>query len=90
MWIDLAAIIEGSDMIEGVVQGREARVRLEIQGPSGRKREIEAIVDTGFTSWLTLPLAEIEALDLTWKSSCKGILADGSECLYDIYEVVVV
>ena len=72
-------------MITGVVEGREARVRLRVHGPRGRKKEIDAVIDTGFTASLSLPPRVIESLGLRWESFGRGILADGSECLFDVY-----
>ena len=43
-------------MIVGIVQGREPLIRLTIRGFRGRQQEIEAVVDTGYTGWLTLPV----------------------------------
>jgi clan AA aspartic protease len=77
-------------MITGVVRGREACVRLSIRGPRARRREIEAVIDTGYTAWLTLPPALIAALRLPWHSVGRGVLADGSECLFDVYEATAI
>jgi clan AA aspartic protease len=77
-------------MISGVVTAREGRIRLKVRGPRGREREIEAVVDTGYTAWLSLPPDQITALGLRWQSIGRGILADGSECLFDVYEARVV
>jgi clan AA aspartic protease len=77
-------------MITGVVTGDEAVLRLSIRGRRGLVREIEAVVDTGFTAWLTLPSAVVAALGLRWHSFGRGTLADGSECFFDIYEGRVV
>ncbi len=76
-------------MITGVVQAREARIRLTVRGPRRREQEIEAVIDTGYTAWLTLPPSVIDAMDLPWHSVGRGILADGSECLFDVYEATV-
>jgi predicted aspartyl protease len=51
-------------MIVGVVQGREARIRLTIRGTRGKEQVIDAVVDSGYTGWLTLPPATIAALGL--------------------------
>jgi clan AA aspartic protease len=77
-------------MIVGIVRGREARIRLTIRGSRGRQQEIEAVVDTGYTGWLTLPPAVIGALNLPWQSFGSGILADGSVSLFDVYQAKVV
>jgi clan AA aspartic protease len=75
-------------MITGRVQGREARIRLTVRGPR-KARKIEAVIDTGYTASLTLPSEVITLLNLKWMSISRGILADGSECLFDVYEARV-
>ena len=77
-------------MITGVVKADEGRIRLKVNGPRGRQREIEAVIDTGYTASLTLPPALVAALGLRWRSVDRGTLADGSECLFDVYEAKVV
>jgi clan AA aspartic protease len=72
-------------MITGVVKSDEGRVRLKIKGLRGREREIEAVIDTGYSEWLTLPPEVVAALALRWQSLDRGTLADGSECLFDVY-----
>lgn len=73
-------------MITGIVSGEEAVVRLPLRGRRGRTREIEAVVDTGFTAWLTLSPQLVADLGLRWHSFGRGTLADGSETFFDIYE----
>ena len=77
-------------MITGVVKSDEGRIRLKVKGPRGREQEIEAVIDTGYTASLTLPSALVAALGLRWRSVDRGTLADGSECLFDVYEAKVV
>jgi clan AA aspartic protease len=76
-------------MIAGKMKGDEGRVRLKIRGARGKTREIEAVIDTGYTGALTLPSEIIVALGLRWQSLDRGILADGSECLFDVFEAKV-
>jgi clan AA aspartic protease len=76
-------------MIVGAVCNCEARIRLQVQNASGQLEEIEAVIDTGFTSYLTLPPALISSLGLRWMSTARGILGDGSERLFDVFEAVV-
>ena len=76
-------------MITGVVQGREGRIRLKVRGPRRQQQEIGAVIDTGYTAGLSLPPTLIASLGLRWRSFGRGILADGSECLFDVYVVHV-
>jgi clan AA aspartic protease len=77
-------------VIVGVVRGREALIRLTIRGYRGLQQEIEAVVDSGYTGWLTLPSTVIAALNLRWQSFGSGILADGSVSTFDVYQAKVV
>jgi clan AA aspartic protease len=72
-------------MITGVVQSDEGRIRLKVKGLRGREQEVEAVIDTGYTASLTLPSAVVAALGLRWRSTERFTLADGSECLFDVY-----
>jgi predicted aspartyl protease len=66
-------------MISGVVTPyREAVVRLRVSGSSGHEEEVEAVIDTGFTDFLTLPTATIAVLALPLAGSMRVTLADGS------------
>jgi clan AA aspartic protease len=77
-------------VIVGVVQGREPRIRLTIRSFRGLQQEIEAVVDTGYTGWLTLPPTVIRSLNMRWRSFGRGILADGSVSFFDVYQARVV
>jgi clan AA aspartic protease len=77
-------------VISGIVQSDEGRIRLIVQGPEGREQEIEGVIDTGYTASLSLPSAVVTALGLRWQTFDRGILADGSECLFDVFEAEVV
>jgi clan AA aspartic protease len=77
-------------MIVGMVRGREALIRLTIRGRRGRQQEIDAVIDTGYTGWLTLPPAVIGALNLRWRTTGRGILADGSVSFFDVYQAKVI
>jgi hypothetical protein len=70
-------------MITGEVSGHEARIQLKILGPRGQEKEIEAVVDTGYTASLSLTTALIMELGLFWQGIGRGVLADGSECVFD-------
>jgi clan AA aspartic protease len=77
-------------MITGTVQSGEGRIRLKVQGRRGREQAIEAVIDTGYTASLTLPPALIQALGLRWQTVDRFQLADGSLCIFDVYEAKVV
>ena len=76
-------------MIVGVIKSDEARIRLIVRGPRGREQEVDAVIDTGFTASLSLPPALVVALGLEWRTFDRGALADGRECLFDVYEARV-
>ncbi len=43
-------------MIEGFVNANlEAVITIPLRGPTGQTREIDAVIDTGFNGYLTLP-----------------------------------
>src|SRR5262249_55012964 len=73
-------------MITGIVKADEARIRLTVRGPHGAEQVIDAVVDTGYTAWLTLPPDLIVALGLQWRSVDRATLADGSVWLFDVFE----
>jgi clan AA aspartic protease len=60
-----------------------------VLGPNGRQEEIDALIDTGFDGWLTVPLELVARLDLPWRRRGRALLADGSQTLFDIYEADV-
>ncbi len=77
-------------MIEGVVNAAyEPVVVLDVQGPSGQASEIEAIIDTGFTGFLTVTPALETELELALEGTSRATLADGSEVTFDVYDVAV-
>lgn len=78
-------------MIRGVVtDDRQAIIHLMVRGPTGQEQEIEAIIDTGFDGWLSLPSSIIVALGLVWRRRGRALLADGRESVFDIYEATVI
>ena len=77
-------------MTEGLVNSAyEAVVPLSLQSPAGQTREIETVVDTGFTGYLTLPPSLVRELALPFVTSGRATLADGSEASFDTYQVDV-
>ena len=77
-------------MIRGVVNASlEAVVVLSVSGPSGRTREIEVVIDTGFNGFLILPNELASELDLDFATTFTVVLADGSMKDLDVFDVRV-
>jgi clan AA aspartic protease len=78
-------------MITGIVNADfEPIIPLSICDADGKIYTQEAIVDTGFNGWLSLPPDLIAQLNLKWKRRGRAILGDGTECVFNVYEAVVV
>jgi clan AA aspartic protease len=78
-------------MMQGVVnQRREAILPLVIGGTRRQRQVIDAVIDTGFNGFLSLPSAIVIALDLPWNASDIVTLGDGSETLFDLYAATVI
>ena len=73
-------------MIEGRVNANgEATIYLILYGYAGEEQTVEAIIDTGFTGYLSLPAALIDRLGLSWAGRAQALLADGSLHVFDMY-----
>lgn len=73
-------------MILGTINAqREAVVPLRIFGANGEPHAVQAILDTGFNSELTLPRALIVRLGLRSTGQRRTILGDASEVYLDVY-----
>lgn len=68
----------------------EPLIPLSIRRADGKVFTQDAIVDTGFNGWISLPPALITQLNLSWKRRGRAILGDGSECIFNVYEAVVI
>jgi clan AA aspartic protease len=78
-------------MIQGVVNLRyEATLPLVVGNSSGQRQVVDAVIDTGFNGFLTLPSDVISTLKLPWNASDRVTLGDGRETLFDIYAVTVI
>ena len=77
-------------MITGTVTAyREGIIRLNVRGPGGEEKTVEAVIDTGFDGILTLPTTVVTALRLPWRTRERAILADGSATMFNMYEASV-
>ncbi|WP_309743686.1 clan AA aspartic protease [Chamaesiphon sp. OTE_20_metabat_361] len=55
-----------------------------------RTQLVDAVIDTGFSGFLTIPFSTIESLDLIWKGRDIAALGDGTSCIFEVYIVVVI
>ena len=77
-------------MIAGSVSpDREPVVCISVRDACGRDHRHNAIVDTGFTGWLTLPPDTISLLGLQWKEVGTAVLADANLVSFDVYDGAV-
>lgn len=75
-------------MIGSISADREATMLVSVQGPSG-VREIDIVIDTGFTGDLTLPRQVITALGLIYHSQVSATLANGDRVTLSKFEAQV-
>jgi len=77
-------------MISGTVNARlEAVIPLRVREPGGAEMDFDAVVDTGFTSSLTMPSAAVVALGLVRQSGGSVVLGDGSVRAFHVYAAEV-
>ena len=77
-------------MIEGAVNiAYEAVIPLRLQGPEGLARDIEAVVDTGYSGFLTLPATLVTELSLPFAYVGWAFLANDDEVSFDVHDVTV-
>jgi len=75
-------------MIQGYFRDDAPRVTLTLIGDTGR-REVEFVVDTGFTGMLALPPFLLEAVGATLQGSRQVQLADGTQRRTPFYTVQI-
>ena len=78
-------------MINGVVTSKlEAIVRFHIIDGSGQSQPIDAIIDTGFSEYLSMPVAAVARLGLPWLIRHPTELIDGQFVPVDIFSATVI
>jgi predicted aspartyl protease len=71
-------------MMHGIVDNNcEVVIRLVVGNTDKQRQVIDAVIDTGFTGFLTLPLSVLNTHDLQAYSREEGTLGDGSTCVFD-------
>lgn len=68
----------------------EAIIKVAVGHIGSSKITVDAVIDTGFTSFLSLPLSIITNLGLPWHYRDIGTLGDGSEVVFEIYKASVI
>jgi clan AA aspartic protease len=77
-------------MFGSVNNSCEAIIKVAVGRIGSPKITVDAVIDTGFTSFLSLPLSVILDLDLPWHYRDVGVLGDGSEVIFEIYKASVI
>ena len=77
-------------MMGNVNSRREAIIQFAVMGSDNQRQGIKAVIDTGYTGFLTLPSGIITTLGLTWFMQEEGILGDGSICMFNVFEASVI
>jgi clan AA aspartic protease len=68
----------------------EAIIKIAVGRLGLPKITVDAVIDTGFTSFLSLPLSIITDLGLPWHYRDVGTLGDGSEVIFEIYKAAII
>ena len=77
-------------MIEGVVNAAyEAVVSLTLQSAEGRTQEIGAVLDTGYTGFLTLPPTLVNELELPFAYVGRAFLANDDQVEFNVHNVTL-
>ena len=77
-------------MIEAVVNDAyEAVATLPLRNPAGREREVDAVIDTGYNGFLTLPPPLVAELGLPLLTQGRATLANGVVEAYNVHGVTV-
>lgn len=68
-----------------VTANREAVIELEVVDSEQRKEKVEAVIDTGFNGYLTLPSDIVSRLQLQLAGNRRATLGDGNTVVLDVY-----
>jgi clan AA aspartic protease len=77
-------------MMQGYVnESFEAIISVSVKNSSSLE-SFDAVIDTGFTGFLSLPTVIIMKLGLQWSYRDRATLGDGSETVFDVYNAEIV
>jgi clan AA aspartic protease len=78
-------------MMFGTVNNNcEAIIKVAVGCVGSPKITVDAVIDTGFTGFLSLPFSVITDLGLPWHYRDIGTLGDGSEVVFEIYKAALI
>jgi clan AA aspartic protease len=78
-------------MMQGVVNlSCEATISLVVSNTNRQTQLIDAVIDTGYTGFLSLPREIIVTLNLPWTGVDRGTLGDGSEVTFEVYAAKII
>jgi clan AA aspartic protease len=76
-------------MMQGYVnENYEAIISVAVKNGNSLK-SFDAVIDTGFTGFLSLPIAIVMELELQWSYRDRATLGDGSETVFDVYNAEI-
>ena len=67
----------------------EAIISFTLRGPAGQTRDIEAVIDTGYNGFLTLPTATVEDLQLPFLGPSRATLANGAVEAFNVHDATI-
>jgi clan AA aspartic protease len=77
-------------MIAGIVTpGLEAVVNVDIHGSNARLETLSAVIDTGFSGFITLPPDLIAQMGLRYFATENMVLANGSASPFRVFKATV-
>lgn len=77
-------------MMQGrVSQSCEATLSVVIKN-NATTQLVDAVIDTGFSGFLTLPSDVISRLGLSWQGRDIATLGDGTACTFEVYLGLVI
>jgi len=72
-------------MMQGVVNRSCEAILPVVVKNNTTTQMVDAVTDTGFSGFLTLPSNIIATLGLSWKGRDVATLGDGTSCIFDVY-----